>query len=193
MSIRVIDTATPAITKLAERFADGHAMHAVIAAALGREVKRTFTAKGRDEHNPFGVPSTFWLRMIDGTHTSNTATEAVVSVPYEAAARAYGATIRPTGGRKALAMPTAAESYGKSPRSFSDLVFAPNHGADEFGEGGETIGVLLRHTGPDSYQVLYRLVAKAVIPKDDAVLPTDDVFLAEIISDLAFVVKRYNL
>ena len=190
LAIRTIDTATPAVQAVADRFRDRRAMHDIVATAMQTVVRRGFKAKAQTEHNPFGKPSTFWLRMLDGTSQSATAEEAVVSVPYEAGLRSTGGTIRPTGGRKALTIPLAAESYGRSARSFTDLVFVPKHGQDEFGEGGEAIGLLIRHTGPDSYQVLYRLVAKVVIRPDAAVLPTDEAFAAEILSDLAFAASR---
>lgn len=190
VTFRTIDLAAPALQAAGARFADRRAMHDVVATAMHRIVLRGFRAKSQTEHNRFGRPSTFWQRMIEGTSQAATTDEASVSVPREAGLRSRGGTIRPTGGRRALTIPVAAESYGRSARSFTDLVFVPHHGKDEFGDGGETVGVLLRHTGPDSYQVLYRLVAQAVIRPDAAVLPTDGAFLTEITSDLTFAAGR---
>lgn len=44
-------------------------------------------------------------------------------MPREVAQRYYGGPIRPTGGRKFLAIPANRMAYGRSPRSFIDLVF----------------------------------------------------------------------
>lgn len=122
-SVVVFDTARSALQDLAARARSRAAIHKVAAVAATQLVRDHFAINATENRNPYGAPSRFWARMSRGTRAEANAKEAAVVMPREVAQRYYGGPIRPTGGRKFLAIPANRTAYGRSPRSFADLVF----------------------------------------------------------------------
>lgn len=182
-AIRIVDTTSDGLQRLTDKFGDKQKLHDLMARSAAKAVRENFVEMAKTERNPYGRPSTFWARMRRGVSTFSDSVRAVVRMPYEIGLRYHGGTVRPTGGRKALAIPAAAESYGKAPRSFADLVFVPLH-------RGGLIGLLIKPGKP--LQVLYRLVAQATIRPKPEVLPTDQAFRSAIAGDLQQYLSRRN-
>jgi hypothetical protein len=174
-ALRIVDTTSDGLQALTDKFGNKQQLHDIMARSAAKAVRENFVEVGKTERNRFGKPSTFWARMRRGVSTFSDSVRAVVRMPYEIGLRYHGGTIRPTGNRKALAIPAAAESYGKSPRSFSDLVFVPLH-------RGGLIGLLIKPGKP--LKVLYQLVAQATIKPKPEVLPSDAAFRTAIAGDL---------
>lgn len=80
--------------------------------------------------------------------------------------RFFGGRIVPTGGRKFLTIPAAAEAHGKRAREFSDLEVV-------FGLGGRPIGLARKAQGKRAFgTILFRLVRSVTQRPDPTVLPT---------------------
>jgi hypothetical protein len=123
MQIEIKDAATPAIANLRKKLADPRKVNDVMGKAALPVFRDNFKKLNSTNHNKFGLRSTFWDRMIEGTRAVASIDVATIVMPREVALRYYGGTVRP---KKAnfLAIPARQEAYGKSPRDFSDLCFA---------------------------------------------------------------------
>lgn len=100
---------------------DPAALNRAAAEGVKVPIQENFRRLAGSNKNRFGAPSSFWGRMNAGTVSGANATQGWVRMPREVAARYFGTTIRPTGGRKYLSVPARTEAYGKSPREFKDL------------------------------------------------------------------------
>ena len=138
------------------------------ARGVSNAVKRHLVAKDAFTSPRGDRPKSGYYGDAAGSVTTEMEGEiAVVSIPKEGMAlHYYGGVVYPTDGHKALAIPKVAAVAGKRPaeadpdRTKFALVWPK----------GEKTGTLRdRKTG----EVVYLLVAKATIPKDDTVLPTD--------------------
>lgn len=135
---------------------------------VSNAVKRHLVAKDASTPLRGDMPKTGYYGEAAGSVTTEMEGEiAVVSIPKEGMAlHYYGGVVYPTDGHKALAIPKAAAVAGKRPaeadpsRQKLALVWPK----------GEKTGTL---RDKESGEVVYLLVAKATIPKDETVLPTD--------------------
>lgn len=129
--------------------------------------------------------SHFWRGMASATAFAGAAQNgAVVAVQKGRVfgAKLRGATVRPTGGRKFLAIPAIEERYGKMPSALDDaskLRFRPTR-------RGGLLGVI-RADG--TMQVHYWLVRKATIPRDPETLPPHDSVVADIRENISKYLK----
>ena len=89
-----------------------------------------------------------------------------------AALHYYGGIVYPTGGRKALAIPLAAEVAGMRPSEWSGFSHGDEAGDDDilqlFWPKNSSHG-FLKHR--DTGELLYLLISKAAIKADPSVLP----------------------
>ena len=140
----------------------------------GEKVYRQhFQTRETDSPNKMGWPRQhFWRRIKQATAydpsrtTADTAT-IVVSDP-ALAAKIDGAVIRPTGGRRLLAIPMHRDAYGHRPSdgTIPGLIFVG-------GRFGQSM-YLARRNGQDRFgnlEFFYRLVPQAVVPRDPRALP----------------------
>lgn len=119
------------------------------------------------------LPRTGYYGDAAGSVTTETAGDvAVISIPKEGMAlHYYGGVVYPTNGHKALAIPKTAAAAGRRPAELDPsrqklaLVWPK----------GEKSGTL---RDKESGEVFYLLVAKASIPADTTVLPTDSDLMA---------------
>lgn len=160
----VYDTATPALRALANRANNKAALHKVAAVAAAEMVRDNFAKMAQVERNKFGAAPRFWARMNRGTRAVSTQVEGAVAMPREVAQRYYGGPIRPTGGRKYLAIPANRTAYRRSPRSFQDLFFAVF--------GGKPV---LARASKSHTEVMYWLVRGVTQRGNPRVLPPQDV------------------
>lgn len=162
----VVNTAGPALQSLLARVQDRPAIHKVMGVAAIRLVKDGFTVLAHEQRNPFGRPPMFWKRMNRATRWELSATGADVVMPREVAQRYYGGTIRPTGGRKFLAIPLVKEAYRRAPRTFTDL--------DLIITEDNKRGFLVRRAEKKT-TLMYALVRKVTQAGNRGVLPGADV------------------
>jgi hypothetical protein len=140
------------------------------------ELTQTYVA-GIPDHetaNRLGAKPTMHLEQaatqIESTSTADAAT---LKIPRASRLRAaFGPyTVVPTGGRKFLTIPVAAEAYGRRAKTFKDLQFMRI--------GPKQTPVLARPSigvkGDSPLNVLYVLVRKADIKEDRSLLPFDDI------------------
>jgi len=130
LAIEIAMSEVPEILNLPLALRDPQPMNRAGAEGMKVPIQRRFVANASSNRNRFGAPSSFWQRMNAGTVAGANAQQGWVRMPREVAARTFGATIVPTGGRKYLTIAASAASYGKSARQFSDLRFV------QFGRGG---------------------------------------------------------
>lgn len=132
--------------------------------------EQNFLRLAGTNRNAFGVRGGFWNRMLSGTKAMATTEAAIIRMPREVRLRHRGGTVRPKVA-KYLAIPQAAEAYGKSPRQFDDLriirvgnaLLAVRHAAfPGRRDAVRTVGT-----------VLYVLVRSATIQPRADVLPAD--------------------
>lgn len=142
---------------------------------IGLRAEREFRAwfRRRDAENPNkqGWPRQhFWTRRTmrpnyDPTKTTENSATIVVSDP-AFAAKVYGATIRPTQGRKNLAIPLQAAVYGLQPHG--NPVPGLFYIRKTDGNGG-FLATRDQKSGPLTFW--YRLLPEVTVPKDPQALP----------------------
>jgi hypothetical protein len=161
----IVDGASKALRLVGREAAQSKSLHTVMGVAVRNLVRERFTAKAATEHNPFGKKSTFWSRMVRSTRSIATPSCATVAMPAEIRLRYMGGTVKPTGDKKALAIPAAAEAYGRRPRSFAGLVL--------IWPKGHKTGVLMMPRKGSNFGTVYYILTGATHHKADAsVLPT---------------------
>ena len=181
----VTDTATPALKKLLTRLKDPRRINKIVAAGALPVVQNRLRENARTNKNKFGARSTFWNRMLSGTTAKGEDDAAVIRMPGEMGLRIHGGTVRPKKS-KYLAIPAVKEAYGKSPRDFDDLRFAPLFGR---GGGGALIQreqqrISYRRDGTigrgrkQGGRVFYWLKPSATIQGDKDLVPSEDELIA---------------
>jgi hypothetical protein len=119
------------------------------------------------------TPTNHLEKVATQIESSSTADKATLKIPKASRLRAaFGPyTVVPTGGRKFLTIPIAAEAYGRSAKSFPDLQFMR--------VGPKQTPVLARPSigvkGDTPLNALFLLVRKAEIQEDRTLLPFDDI------------------
>ena len=138
------------------------------ARGVSNAVKRHLVAKDASTPPRGDMPKTGYYSDAAGSVTTEMEGKiAVVSIPKEGMSlHYYGGVVYPTSGHKALAIPQVAAVAGKRPaevdpsRQKFALVWPK----------GEKTGTL---RDKKTNEVIYLLVPRAPIPKDETVLPTD--------------------
>jgi hypothetical protein len=153
----------------------------LVATALLNVVQEHFQERDQTPNkNRFPNRTHFWSKLALGSHARGTESEAIVTLPYPVRQKIYGGTIRPSGGRKFLAIPVNALAYGRLARSFKNLVFR------RAGKGSSASAVLVAigTTGKGAKkanrpvgEVMYQLVAKVTQAPDPDTLPSDQQLL----------------
>jgi hypothetical protein len=145
---------------------------AAINPVIGRAASNTVVAHLRRLNNERpnqlgGKRTNFYASAARGTSYSVISdTEVTVSIAHVGIRqRFFGGKIVPTGGRKFLTIPAAAEAHGKRAREFSDLEVV-------FGMGGRPIGLARKAQGKRQFgTILFRLVRSVNQRPDPSVLP----------------------
>ena len=151
---------------------------AVLAEAGARGVSNAVVRHlRRRPANRRGFPSRgYWADAADSVSVLPSAGgTATVEISKEGAALHYeGGTVRPKDGGRALAIPLAAEVYGRKPSEWSGFRRGGEAGDDDvlqlFWPKNSRHG-FLKHR--DTGDLLYLLVPKATIKADPSVLPSD--------------------
>jgi hypothetical protein len=132
--------------------------------------------------NRRGFPSSgYWADAADSVSVKpGSGKSAAVEISKEGVALHYeGGIVRPDAGGKALAIPLAAQVYGKNPSEWSGFQRGDEADSDDilqmFWPKNSPHGFLKER---DSGELLYLLVPRATIRADRSVLPTDDQLLA---------------
>ena len=123
-----------------------------------------------------GMPkSDYWADVADSMKVEAAGKVGVVTIDKEGAAlHYYGGIVYPTGGRKALAIPLAAEVAGMRPSEWSGFSHGDDADDDDilqlFWPKNSSHG-FLKHR--DTGELLYLLISRATIKADPSVLPDD--------------------
>ena len=133
------DTVTPDLQWKAQKVGNSEQLNKVVGAAGAKVFREHFVKRAQVEKNPFGAPSRFWAKMRRLTNWKADSAKATVILSPELRLKFKGGIVRPTGGRKALAIPASRRTYGKTPRMFRDLIFIP---PDEMDKAGKYRGEL---------------------------------------------------
>lgn len=174
--LKVDDHASPVLNQAREMLAPGkrRGLMAVIG-RKGQEVyRRHFRARDAENRNKQGWPRQHvWASIAratayDPSQTTDDRAVVVVSSPI-LSAKVAGAVIRPTNGRRMLAIPMRAEAYGVMPSSG----IIP--GLRLLGGRGGALYLGKREDGGFRNLVFYyRLVPRVTIPADPRALPPAD-------------------
>lgn len=174
------EAATPVLRDLSAALEDREALHAAVAGRAEIATRDHVLDASRTRHKTaerLGARPTGYLeRAAQGVTSRADADAAVVVLGGDNAifARAFGeVTVRPRRAKN-LAIPAKAAAYGKRPGEFDDLtllIFRPEAGGFAMALGREGEG-----DAPDD--VFFWLVKKAVLPKDEGLLPTADQYAA---------------
>lgn len=166
LKITVKGDAAKNIEKMQAHLANGQALMANIGKGFEITLQRHFRALNKRPNKRGWRKTNFWSGIAKSTTfvsaTSNTATVAIQE-GRKFAAKVFGATIRPTGGRKFLAIPAIEARYGISPSSLdkNDLTFRRTRKG----------GLLGKIRADGSMEVHYFLVRSAKTPPQADALP----------------------
>ena len=135
---------------------------------VSNAVKRHLVSKDASTPPRGDMPRTGYYGDAAGSVTTEMEGEvAVVSIPKEGMALHYfGGVVYPTDGHRALAIPQVAAAAGRRP---AEIDPSRQKFALVWPKGEKTGTLRDRKTG----DVVYLLVAKATIPRDETVLPTE--------------------
>lgn len=176
IEVKAEDMATPLLEQLARRLGDDG--RGKIAAAAAGEVKAAVQshlfALGEWRHataEKLGAhPTDIAGRVAEGVTVRQEGAEAAVVVPHPMFRRAFGDTAIAPRNAKSLAIPVAAASYGKAPRSFANLFVWKSKKGNKF---------LARRKGKEKgLQLLYLLWRDRIVQRQDRSLLPDDAQLA---------------
>lgn len=165
--ITVKDTAVRNIESVQAKLANGQALMANIGKGFEIALQRHFRALNKRPNKRGWRKTNFWSGIAKSTTfvsaTNDTATVAIQE-GRKFAAKVFGATIRPTGGRKFLAIPAIEARYGVSPSSLdkNELTFRKTRRG----------GLLGKIRADGSFEVHYFLVRSANTPAQADALPS---------------------
>lgn len=148
------------------------ALMLVLGKGLEQDLQKHFRRRDAEPNKKGWKKQHFWSRMRKATSlTGATKDGATVTIADPAmAAKVHGATIRPTGGRKYLAIPAREEVYGTEPgKKGSQLI------KDLFVRRAKKTGkpYLARREEDGSLAAYYWLVRKVQMPADPRALPPE--------------------
>jgi hypothetical protein len=175
MSVTIThDTATARLAELHAAIAPGRrqGLMNVLGRTAEKEYRSWFRTREMTSANKKGWPRQhFWARISRATafsasQTTDSQATVVISDP-AIRAKVRGAVIRPTGGRKALAIPLRAEAYGVRPSSgIIPGLFVVG------GKAGRPAYLAKREAGGfRNLTLYYRLVSSVTVPADPQALP----------------------
>lgn len=173
------------IERLAAKLSDMRKLNAVVGMGLAKTLRGHFRSLDLRPNKRGWRKSHFWRGMASATAFAGaTQNGAVVAVQKGRVfgAKLRGATVRPTGGRKFLAIPAIEARYGVSPSSLdkSELQFRRTR-------RGGLLGVI-RADG--TMQVHYWLVRKADTPRDPDALPKKETVLADAKKEISKYLRK---
>ena len=175
--IETNDTATPVLAALARRAEDRAKLLDVVATEEKKLFVNYLSRQARVRHTSaqrLGATPTGQLEKVAGGVTAAPTADGVtvrLDEPYLFARAFRDVEIVPTGGKKMLTIPVAAESYGKRARQFSLRFYKPGPLAKHL------VGARERQGGPA--ETLFILVPRVRQKQDRTLLPSDEEILAE--------------
>lgn len=141
----------------------GPVVRKVAAHAAARCTQDHFTKLSGERHRS-GVPFNFYADAARKTTGRVSGNAVIVSVDKIGIGQRYfGGTIKPTGGKKYLAIPSDAVMPGQTPKDFGSQLFF-------FRKGSGTAGLALK--GEPKLRVMFWLKKSVTQDSDDSVLPT---------------------
>ena len=159
------DEVTPHLRKLLKQTKANGPLGRVLGRAAGNVLKAHFRARNSKQSNKLGGKRTnFWSRVAQSVQTAKMERAKIV-VPINHPAinqKVFGGTIRARKGKN-ISIPIHKDAHGKSPRVFSNLIFAISSRGNKL-LGAKVAGVMIW------YYVLKKSVTQSADP--DA-LPTD--------------------
>jgi hypothetical protein len=169
INIDLRDTASEAVQGMRTRIADSATVHAVIAMSSERFVK-DFGARNQEHRSAARLgarPTGHLYKAYQDIEGASDASSARLLVPRSSRLRAAfgGYTARPTGGRKYLTIPVAAEAYGKRAGEIQGLEFMR--------VGPKKTPILARPDGQGRITTFYLLAKQADIPADEGLIPVE--------------------
>jgi len=190
LSIRISDSATPALQALAAEL-HGEPVRKVMARAGVAAVKSHFYDLDRDPSraNKLGAPRQhFFGQAARATNFQISNSGFVISINHIGVAlRYFGGTVRPVNA-KFLTLPATAAAYGKRAREFPDL---EAHFPKKSSAGA---GFLYRVTGGrgknQRMTILFWLVKKSTIHADTTILPEMSALVSLMCSAADSYIKR---
>jgi len=159
------DEVTPDLRRLLRLAEADGGLRTVMGRAGANVLRQHFRSRGGQANKLGGRRSHFWSRVAQSVHAPRTAgTKIVIPINHPAIAqKVFGGTISAKKSKN-LAIPLAAEAYGRSPRTFDTLTFAMTRaGVKLLGTKGEG-GV---------FKALYLLKRKVTQRPDKQALPKD--------------------
>lgn len=168
---------TPALAALVASLEDPTGLHVAMAARGERLMRDYLRAIAPGRHataNRLGArPTGILEKAAESPEGRGSVDGATVTIrPGEVLSRTFGeVTIRPTGGKRYLTIPVAAEAYGRRAREFDDLKFIRI--------GPQQIPVLARRMANGNMVVYYALAREVKQKQDRTLLPSDDAILEE--------------
>lgn len=172
ITIDVSGMAAQELQGLRTRLADSSATHSVIAGKAESFIKNFGQQTSQREHrtaNRLGAsPTNHLAKAYQSIEGQSDADSARLLVPRASRLRAaFGAyTARPTGGRKYLTIPVAAEAYGKRAGEIPGLVFMR--------VGPKKTALLAKPDGDGGITTYFLLVKKAEFKADPSLIPFED-------------------
>lgn len=173
ISIDVSGTAAEELQDIRTRLADGGNIHAAMAGAAETFIKdfgKDAASRRHDSANRLGArPTGHLAKAYADIESKSDASEATLLLPRASRLRAAfgGYTARPTGGRKYLTIPVAAEAYGKRAGEIPGLVFMR--------VGPKKTPLLARPDADGGITTYYLLATKADIKEDPSLVPFDQI------------------
>ena len=170
IEIEVTDEVTPFLAMLEEGLTNRTDLHSYIAAQAETRTQDYLRAIAPRRHSTadrLGAPHSGHLTdAADSIESSHNAQSAVLTFPRTTGlSRAFRQfDLRPTGGKKWLAIPAIASAYNHSPREF-DLSFVPFR--------DDLAALVTRSQSDRSFIVVYWLKKEITIEQDRTLLPDD--------------------
>lgn len=179
IEITGIDRATATVQAIRNTLADRRPLHAQMAVNALEATRQYLLATPR--HNTAtrlgATPTNFRAANARALQGESDDQGAILRIPRNTGlGRAFGQiTIRPTGGRRLLAMPATAETYGRQPREWAEdtfdfAVITTKRGPAPVLLWAETAG---NHKKGD---IAFWMKARVIQQQDRTLLPSDDTY-----------------
>lgn len=175
-TVKIKDTAAPFLAKALALHSNPQPINQALAEGATAKVQSHFSGLSVTNRNRFGLPGSFWQRMLGGTKALATHAFGYVLMPRPVALRYFGGTVRPVR-TKFLAIPARAEAHNRSPRDFNDLRFVKTRSGGMLVQAEQTTFRVGPRGGRRDRRrvgggVFYWLVRSVTIREDQGVLPT---------------------
>jgi len=169
-NVIITDEASHGLNRMLEKCKRPASLMKRLGKTVEVELRRHFSVLNRIPNKRGFRKTNFWNRIRNSTtFTKFDANSAEVSIQDGAfAAKLHGATIRPTGGRKFLAIPAVSSRNGISPRSANDQASFFFYRTKA---GKPTLAMNRR----GNVEIQYFLIRSAKVPKEPNALPKAEV------------------